>query len=122
MAYYLSKTSTERLGECDRDLQKVFREVIKYIDFSVICGFRDENDQNEAYLRGNSSKKWPNSRHNNMPSTAIDVAPYPIDWDDLNSFYRLNGVIMTIAQQMNIKLIWGASFTTLVDLPHYQLK
>jgi len=46
------------------------------IDHSVLCGFRGEAEQTEAYLTGASELKWPQSLHNGFPSLAVDVVPY----------------------------------------------
>jgi len=121
MSYHYSKRSTERLGTCHRDLQTIFREVIKYVDVSIICGHREEDAQNKAYAEGNSNRHWPNSKHNSFPSLAVDVVPYPVDWNDMNRFYELHGVIVVIAEQMRIPIIWGGHWQNLIDLPHYEL-
>jgi peptidoglycan L-alanyl-D-glutamate endopeptidase CwlK len=123
------KTSKQRLAECHQDIQKVLLEAIKYTDFSVICGFRDKDAQDKAYAAGKSQVKWPNGKHNCYPSVAVDVAPYPIGWNDTSRFYYLAGVIMTIAKQMEVKLRWGGDWDgdgifkdeRFPDLGHFEL-
>ena len=41
--------SKERLATCDEKLQKVFNEVIKYVDCSILEGHRDERAQDKYY-------------------------------------------------------------------------
>ena len=53
---------------------------------------------------------------------AVDIAPYPIDWNDLNRFRKLSEHILKKAKQLNIPITWGGNFKTLVDMPHYELK
>ena len=75
-------TSKRRLATCDEDLQELFQEVVKFFDCSILEGHRNEETQNKYFDEGKSQVKWPNGKHNSSPSTALDAAPYPIDWDD----------------------------------------
>ena len=98
---------------------------ILHYDFTVICGYRDEVDQNAAFNSGHSRVKFPNSHHNKYPSRAIDIAPWPIDWDDTISFYKQAAYILEVAGQLGIKLRWGGNWgirkvCRLTDLPHFQ--
>lgn len=120
--YKFSSKSKKNLESCHQDLQRVFNEVIKITDCSVICGHRSEEEQNEAFENGRSHLKWPKSNHNNIPSRAVDVAPYPIDWNDINRFFYLSGVVFTIANQLNIQIAWGGHWKSLKDYPHFELK
>ena len=122
--------SKKRLSSCHPDLQKVFNKVIEKVDCSVLCGHRGEEAQNEAYEKGNSKVKYPNGRHNAMPSNAVDVAPYPIEWDNLERFTLFAGYVLGIAESMEIDLIWGNDWdgdfetkdTGFQDYPHFELK
>jgi peptidoglycan L-alanyl-D-glutamate endopeptidase CwlK len=57
-------------------------------------------DQDEAYIKGTSRAKWPESKHNHQPSTAVDVAPYPLNWFNRPRFYWFAGYVMGIAQKL----------------------
>ena len=124
------KTSRERLGTCEKDLQLLFKEVVRNFDCSIVCGHRGEKDQNEAYKRGNSKVKYPRGRHNAKPSRAVDVAPYPIDWTDRDRFHYFAGYVMGIASQMGIDIIWGGDWdgdtdlkdNAFDDLVHFELR
>jgi peptidoglycan L-alanyl-D-glutamate endopeptidase CwlK len=124
-----SKESAMRLQSCHQDLQLLFHEVIKYFDHSVLWGYRGEADQNKFYRQGNSTKKYPDSKHNHSPSLAVDVAPYPIDWTDEKRFILLAGYVLGIASMMKIPIRWGGDWNrdTQVkdnrfnDLGHYEL-
>ena len=76
------KASLKELSECDARLQEIANEAIKYFDFSVLEGHRNERDQNIAYAKGLSKLKWPFGNHNASPSRAMDLAPFPIDWSE----------------------------------------
>jgi len=93
---------------------------IKLYDFSVLCGFRNEADQDFAYDNGFSKLKWPNSKHNSKPSRAVDIAPYPINWNDSVRFTELAIVVKGIASELFIPIAWGGDWR-FFDLPHFEL-
>lgn len=121
--------SKERLATCHWDLQRLLNEVIKHVDCAVMEGHRGEADQNEAFKTGKSQKPWPLGEHNILPSMAVDVAPYPIDWKDTARFYLFIGFVKGIAQSMGIKIRcgadwdgdWQVSDQSFNDLPHIEL-
>lgn len=121
------------MSSCHPDLQKVFNEVIKEYDCSVICGHRGEEDQNKAYDQGRSKVKYPHGKHNADPSYAVDVYPYPINMKSLDRMIHFAGYVLGIAKSMGIDLIWGRDWyndwynkdnnsTTFKDYPHFELK
>lgn len=93
-----SAQSTSNLSTCHPDLQALFFEVIKHIDCTVLEGHRGEEAQNAAWAAGNSKLKWPDGKHNAMPSLAVDVAPCPVDWKKLSNFYYFGGFVMGVAK------------------------
>ena len=105
-----SQTSKDRLATCDARLQRVFNEVIKHFDCTVLCGHRNKEKQDAAFASGNSKLKWPNGNHNSMPSKAVDVAPFPVDWNDSKRFYYFAGFVMATAKAMGIKLRFGGDW------------
>ena len=123
------KTSKERLATCDERLQKVFNEVINYVDCSVLEGHRDERKQNQYFSEGKSKVQYPFGRHNTKPSRAVDVAPYPIDWNDRERFHLFAGFVLGIAYSMDISLRWGGDWNQnfevddnkFDDFPHFEL-
>ena len=125
----LGPKSVERLAECDERLQRVFNEVIKNYDCTVICGHRSKEDQDEAVRTGKSKLKFPDSKHNLVPSRAADVVPFPIDWNDKIRFYHFIGYVLGVADTMGIKLRSGSDWNKnnnfkdehFMDLPHFEL-
>ncbi|MFC1537143.1 M15 family metallopeptidase [Pseudomonadota bacterium] len=118
---HFGKSSTRRLASCHNDLQRLFNEVIKERDCSILCGFRCEVEQDEAYQSGKSKVMWPNSNHNSNPSMAVDVAPYPIDWDDLERFDEFADFVKAKADEMGIAVRWGGDFSSFYDGPHWEI-
>jgi hypothetical protein len=125
-----SKQSIDKLSTCDIRLQNLFNEVVKYTDCTVLCGYRPKTEQDKAFADGVSKTPWPQSKHNTSPSVAVDVVPFPIDWNDKHRFYMFVGVVRGIAFKMGIKLRCGADWNgnmewkdqNFHDLPHFELE
>lgn len=123
-----SLKSKERLNTCHPDLRKVCEEVIRTYDFSVTCGHRNKKEQDEAYRKGNSNVRYPNSAHNKIPSLAVDIVPYPVDWNDIGRFRELAAAFMAVASvlkergEITSDFVWGGNWKTLKDYPHFEVK
>lgn len=117
----LTAISLSRLATCHDDLQKIVRAVAAERDIAVLCGHRNQADQEAAVASGHSKEHWPNSRHNSYPSEAVDLAPLPIDWGDTAAFDSLADLMKAKAAELGIAIEWGGNFPHLVDKPHYQL-
>ena len=113
-----SQRSRLKLLTCDLRLQAIFNEVIKTHDCTILDGHRGEDEQNTAYERGLSKLRYPMSSHNRIPSCACDVAPFPIDWTDLDGFRTFAKEVKRIAKDLDVNVEWGGDWTTLVDMPH----
>jgi len=123
-----SKASEARLKTCHPDLQAVCRELIKQYDFTVLCGRRGEAEQNAAYEAKTSRVRYPNSAHNKTPSLAVDIVPYPVDWDNLARFwemiYRFDAVACVLRSRGEIqsRFEYGAFWPNFKDYPHIEIK
>lgn len=121
--------SLSNLNEAHTDLQRLFNEVIKHFDCSVIEGRRGQGEQDKLFHSGKSKVKYPNSKHNTSPSLAVDVIPYPVVWSDTDRMYYFAGIVKGIALSMSIKIRWGGDWDsdtdvhdqTFMDLPHFEL-
>ena len=134
MASY-SVNSREKLSTCHRDLRMIMNAVVSHFDNSILCGHRTEAAQIEAYTSGKSQVQWPNSKHNESPSMAVDAAPYPIDWNDLSRFRYFAGYVMGVADMLHAegmithRLRWGGDWdrdtqlsdNDFNDLVHFEL-
>ena len=127
--------SKKRLATCDDRLQDLFKEVVKHFDCSVIQGHRGKADQNKAFDEGRSKLRYPDGKHNASPSRAVDVAPYPVDWEDRDRFHYFSGFVMGMATKLErkvptLKLRWGGDWdqdtevkdNRFDDLVHFEIK
>ena len=119
-----SKKSAERIYTCDTDIIRLFDEVLKVHNCSILDGYRDKERQNEYYnmVPKRSKLEWPNSKHNRNPSRAVDAKFYPFnkehDWDNREKFMFFRGIVYGIASQLGITL----NKTIQWDLAHYELR
>jgi hypothetical protein len=104
-----SKSSGDKLNTCNQALQLVFNEIIKYFDCTILEGHRSVKKQEELYMSGKS--KLRKGKHNANPSNAVDVAPYPIDWNDVGRFYYFAGQVVATARAMGITVRWGGNWS-----------
>ena len=127
---HFGKKSKERLATCHEDLQKVFNEVIKVVDCSVLEGHRDERRQEQLFSEGKTKVHYPMGRHNSKPSRAVDVVPYPVDWKYRERFHLFSGFVLGVASGMGITLRWGGDWNMnfevddnkFDDFPHFELR
>lgn len=130
--YKYSDRSLSKLNTAHPLLQKVFHEAIKHRDLSIIEGHRTKDKQDEYYNTGKSKKRYPNSKHNKMPSLAVDALPYPFkseDWNDREKFIEFASWIRGLAAGMGITLRCGIDWDmdhdtkdqTFFDGPHFEL-
>lgn len=134
----LSQKSLDKLETCDTRLQMVILEAIKEYDFIVLYGNRSVEEQFELFKQGrklvegkwvkvgttvtNLDGKSKKSMHNHNPSLAVDLAPYPIDWNNLKRFSEMAEVIKRVAKRLGVELTWGGDWKTFKDYPHFELK
>ena len=124
------RTSKKRLKTCDEDLIFLFEEVVKYFDCSVLEGHRGKRLQNKYFKEGKSKLKFPEGNHNKKPSTAVDVVPYPIDWDDRERMTYFAGFVKGVAAILGVPIRWGGDWNSnndlkdnnFDDLPHFELR
>ena len=149
--FKFSEKSKKNLESAHGDLQKVFNEIIRYFDCSVVHGHRTPEEQFALYKIGRELQdgKWVKvgsvvthkdgydklSKHNHSPSLAVDVVPYPIDWKDVNRMRYFAGFVLGTAQQMyndgriSSKIVSGFDWdsdtelkdTNFQDAPHFQI-
>lgn len=112
------------------DLVRLFEEVVKHFDCMVLEGYRDADRQEKLYKEGHSRVHYPNSKHNSNPSRAVDVAPYPVNWQDVSRFYYFGGFVKGVALGLGISIKWGGDWNSdtevrdqrFNDLPHFELR
>ena len=127
--FKFGKSSIRRFQTLHPDLQKLLMEAINYVDFSIVCGYRGRADQERAFLENKTEVHFPHSKHNSYPSKAVDVAPWPIEWQDHEGFTLLAGILYGIARCRRINIRLGVDWDgdgyveehNFKDRPHIEL-
>jgi peptidoglycan L-alanyl-D-glutamate endopeptidase CwlK len=99
----LDQDSLNKLNTCHPDLITLIMEASKYLKLKVIEGHRGMEEQNKAFNEGKSKLRWPDGKHNSLPSNAIDIAPLingKIEWNKASQFYYTCGYILGIAEML----------------------
>ena len=121
--------SMEHLVTCAEPLQRLSLRVVSVFDCSCIEGHRGAQSQNDAFDAGLSQLRWPKSKHNKIPSDAIHLVPYPLDWEDRDRFHYFAGYVRATAWAMGIGIRWGGDWdgdwqtrdNAFDDLAHFEL-
>ncbi len=125
----LGESSLAALGTAHPDLQRLIKLVSQYVDagalkyagivdIAVLCGYRDKAGQDAAVLKKTSKTPWPKSKHNRMPSDAVDVAVFPVNYNDktyAGKMAVLHAFICGVAARIGVEL-----FNIDWDMPHIQ--
>lgn len=125
-------TSRQRLKGVHPGLIAIAEDVVEMYDITVLHlgGMRTHDVQKQLVKEGSS--KTLNSKH--LPqedgySHALDIAPYPIDWDNSDRFFFMAGLVMMAAKKRGVKIRWGHDWDQdmdfddqkLNDSPHFEL-
>ncbi len=85
----------------------------------VAWAHRTQKDQDDAYRRGTSKLKWPESKHNAMPARAIDF----FELDVSGARWDARWMKETLEQAcVDAGLTWGGSWAKFRDYPHVEMK
>ena len=132
--------SSGKLRTCHPELMNLFQWYRRqqFFEITIIWGFRNEEVQTDAFLSGNSTKEWPNSKHNivdhegNPLSDAVDFAPWipgvGIPWKDTHAFAVIGGILLAGADLLGYNMIYGGDWDmdgqttdqTLMDWGHIE--
>lgn len=125
MPFKFGKNSLERLSQCDLRLQALCKKMLERspFDLTVTCGHRNKEEQEKAFKEGKSKAHFGQSKHNSLPSKAVDIAPYPINWDTNDPRWSMMvALAYDTAYLLGIKIKCGAFFNGLADWPHIQVE
>ena len=112
--YKFGETSIRRLCTVTKNLDSVCRRALSYgvMDATVIEGSRGAAEQDRYFAIGKSRVKWPNGKHNRLPSKAVDIAPYvngAVSWNK-NHCLVWAGLMLAAAAELGVTLRWGGNW------------
>lgn len=120
--FKLSKKSLAKLSEVNPDLQKLVKNAIglSTIDFGISEGMRTKERQQILYDTGKSQTM--NSRH--LTGHAVDVYAWKdgaVSWE-FEDYETINVAFSQAAKLTNTPFVWGGSWKSFKDGPHFELK
>ena len=152
MSYQLSKRSLSRLAGVDDKLVAVVKRAIEIsqVDFMVLEGVRSKEQCVINYGKGRTAAQcvakgvpaqyanpnaakvtWLNnpfaSKH--VTGKAVDLVPYPVDWNDLKKFDAIAQAMLQAAKELGVTIRWGADWNANgkprergeSDSPHFEI-
>ena len=119
MSYKLGTRSLQNLSGVHPDMQAVVKKAIEItgVDFTVIEGIRHIDRQRQLLKEGKSTTL--NSRH--ITGHAVDMVPWPVDWEDLDRFETMAEAMKDAAEELDISIVWGGDWKSFYDAPHFEL-
>jgi peptidoglycan L-alanyl-D-glutamate endopeptidase CwlK len=147
--YSFGKTSLARLETVDERLRAICHLALckSPIDFMILEGRRTDQRQHELYGQGRTAAElrrvgvdpalakpkmqkvtWTlKSNHRN--GRAVDIVPWPIDWNDTKKFDIIAAAMFAAAEELGHDLRWGADWDEdgkprergESDSPHFEL-
>ncbi len=126
------QTSKIRLSSVHPDLREILDDVIKLYDVTVPPHGGARTPEEQAGLLREGKSKTMRSKHVVQAdgfAHAVDLIPYPVDWDDRERFYFMAGLVFMAAEGRGTKIRWGGDWDgdkqfrdqTFHDLPHIEL-
>ena len=130
-----SRRSLKSLATCHPELQFIIRELACEFDITVLEGTRSMERQGELFSSGASKVPPGKSKHNRVPSDAVDICPAraPRFWaqgKDLprEEYDKVANRFLDIATRNNIAIRWGGDWDgdgdttdqTFNDLVHFE--
>ena len=137
--FKFSKRSLDNLVGVHPDLVRVVMRALEISrqDFYVECGVRTQEEQNRLYAQGRKTPgpivTWTlNSKHipgDDGYGRAVDLVPFPVDWNDTRKFDAIMVAMMRAAKELNVRIRWGADWDRdgrpreagESDSPHFEL-
>jgi peptidoglycan L-alanyl-D-glutamate endopeptidase CwlK len=121
------RRSLARMETLDPRLRAVLDAAIRRQDLTVLSTHRTEEEQRSAVATGRSQTM--DSAHRVTPALAVDVAPYPIDWNNVARFEDLAAIILEEGRIRGLDLVWGGAWDGsrnrpggFDDLGHFQIR
>lgn len=140
MEFSLSNRSLNSLTGVHPDLVVVVKKAIKITkqDFVVLEGLRTQARQDELWAQGRTKPgpvvTWvkdvsSHGVHEDGFGHAVDICPYPVDWQDLKKFDAISEAMFAAAKEVGVTLRWGADWDMdgfprekgESDSPHFEL-
>lgn len=113
-------TSLKVKATLDPRLKKIMDRILNDVaDVTLISGHRSKQEQNELFAAGKSQLEYPQSKHNDWPSLAVDFQPYPYPRFENKLWAALAYIAahaIQFAKEDGVALRWGGDWNRNGDL------
>ena len=114
MTFKWGNKSLGNHGTLSQNLRKIADRVLGYgiIDCMIDCSFRTQPEQDRLYDLEKSKVMWPDSKHNHLPSKAMDLVPVIGALPSWNNYHCsvLAGLVLAAAKELGIPIRWGGNW------------
>lgn len=121
--YSFSSKSLYKLKNVHPKLIALVFLMARKMDLTILEGERTLERQKELYKKGASTTL--NSKHiikdGELFCRAVDIAPYPINWNDIDRFKEMGVLAKECAKELDIDIVHGGDWISFKDYPHFQL-
>ena len=127
VVYKFSDRSVQRMQGVHPDLIRCAEIALSYgeMDITVLKDGGVRTIERQKELKNSGASKTLNSKHllqDDGFGYAIDLAPYPIDWNDIRRFEKLGKLMLKASKEVGINLKWGGEWRSFKDYPHFEIK
>ena len=106
-----SHSSLIKLEQLDPQLREIIEEVRNLRDITIVTGHRGETEQEHMVELGRSQVHWPHSKHNTLPSIAVDVQPYPyVEASLREDLSYIAGLAVAFGASKGFQIRWGGDW------------
>lgn len=126
----LSQRSLDALKGVHPNMVRVVKRAISITtqDFLVTEGVRTPERQRQLYAQGRTvpgrKVTWTLKSNHFVQASgyghAVDLCPYPVDWNDLTKFAKIVDAMKRAALMEGVRITAGADWST-PDRPHFEL-
>ena len=119
-------SSMQKINTCHHELGQIFDlyRQRQFFEITIIHGWRGEEIQHQAFIEGNSTRDWPDSKHNvifegHALSDAVDYGPWcyvpelgrmGVPWKDTHAFAVIGGILIAIATELGYEVTYGGDW------------
>lgn len=149
MSYNLSQRSLNALANVDDRLVKVVKRAIEITeqDFLVVEGLRSKE---QCYINWGKGRTVAQCQAKGVPTKyaqpklakvtwlsnplssnhysangigkAVDIVPYPVDWNSIPKFLKIADAMKKAAKELGVSIVYGGDWAASKDYPHFELK
>lgn len=127
MIYRFGPTSQARLEGVHPRLIATAERALAYgiLDLTVVPDGGVRTIERQKQLVASGASQTMRSRHLIQADGfghALDLAPYPVDWGNIERFLLMGTLMFRAAAEEGVILSWGGHWSKFKDFPHFQLE